>query len=374
MIRWLQCHGSGIQELYAESDEPAIHVNNTGISVLSQLPHLKTLELNNLSSAFLRHGQLSCLQSLTRLQALVIGLPYRYASDPYQPSGEVLDPLTRLTGLQSLTLQVPEQQASLPTALTNLMRLTKLSLVFEEEWRDADASHTAAEIVGQLIALRHLSSSAALPGVPACFANLTALEMLQLANCGSDSSFGNLGCLAQCPLTHLSIRAIPTDWHANLALVLGPLTRLRSLKRLDLSKQGFPHQLEEIWSFSPNLTRLDLDCCSLETIPTALANLTCLRRLSMQGNHIHDLIPGPYLLCLEILVMAICQSQKPPIALLEAPALQEVAFRPLNLKILDGEWEVPWDVDAFVVQMARHNPSCQVCFGKDDDDDELFKV
>ncbi len=91
------------------------------------------------------------------------------------PAG-ALDFLAGLSNLRSLTLGLSDSRRMLPNGLTDLTKLSGLSLRGEQQ--SSASCLAAADIVVKLIKLRHLELVRAVLHIPAGLTNLTALNRL----------------------------------------------------------------------------------------------------------------------------------------------------------------------------------------------------
>ncbi len=348
-MRWLQAHGTGIQEM--ELDFQWQELPDCAIRLLANLPNVKFLKIGNWLPNGKRYlqeaGPILFLRSLSNLQMLDL--------EVLDDAVYLLEPLGRLAGLQSLALRDACCSLLLPFSLSKLTQLTNLQLHSIMHCPYAD--EVAVRIIQHLINLQALCSHAVLSSIPERFKNLTALRCLSLSGFSNEQCFLRVPQdMAWCALTHLSLHDVPGPYGWALAPLLATLAQIGTLLELDFGYGADEEHSGKDWSFSPRLTRLTLRLCDLNAIPNAIISMTSLRHLDLGENLTMDLPDGPYLQRLEHLVIDIDSFTRPPHVLLQAHSLRDVTF---GVAFGDDE-QLCKEFEPFVIQMGRDNPACRV--------------
>ena len=262
---WMQNHGTGLDTLNLQIDEPALCV----LHALAAAQQLRSLTLTSTS---MRGPQLNVtLHSLTSLTSLSI--------NDFISTASLLDSILALTGLESLSLsgvQVNyDWQRVVPQFATTLIKLTSLDLHYvNEEMRPATLSHLCSLPDLKELAVRIIPSInlPLIKGLPITNARFTVYDERQLGHIEAwleDAS----GCLRD-----LRIEAYTRPLNAHGL----PLHRATQLKHLDMCE--VQPDISQVAALT-NLIDLTLRKCGLDDAAVCkLSSLRSLQTLDMSWN------------------------------------------------------------------------------------------
>jgi Leucine-rich repeat (LRR) protein len=290
-----------LQNLKAMVIFGAFHLTNLPSS-FAQLTGLEKLELRY--NALTLEG-IAPIQHLKQLKHLEINS----RAQESEFSGWVIDNVT--TSLEHLEINISE---ALPSSIGRFKHLTSLNLL--------DGQYTELpESIGDLTSLEAMVISGArhLSFLPPCFAQLNALERLEIVNCRT-LTFEGIAPLQH--LDHLKHLKIDNPAHSfqfpewlcnNLATSLGrlhlnilesfppQLSNFKHLTSLNLFNGRYTELPESIGDLSELQTLVLSDHPFLLTLPDSFSALTALRDLSILSTRLEDLGPLQHLTALTAL-------------------------------------------------------------------------
>ena len=299
VVRWLSKHGQAVLHLeitIKDTDEPQQVWARGAVALFSLTPNLHTLEIKDQCDFLNPQHDLRCLRDLTCLQTLQL------TSEDWTDLSHTssIEPLRHLTALESLLLSVDLGSSlhfQLSHHLTDLARLTSLSLVCMCAVGDVPLSTNVASVFSQLVSLRGLELCGLTDTVPASFAKLSELRSLDLANFRKDAppltisaSFMQCTHLLHVALSELSAATVGDWWGLCQSLV-----SLASLRKFSVSSSKLQSVAMGAWALQPRLVSLSITACSLIECPPGIISLTCLTQLDLRHNQLETIPPGPYL-------------------------------------------------------------------------------
>ncbi|KAL1212344.1 Receptor-like protein 54 [Cardamine amara subsp. amara] len=245
-------------------------------------------------------GTLNANSSLFRLHYL----RYLDLSHNYFDSSSFLVELGRLTNLEFLYLSDMGLVGEVPSSISNLSRLTELSLSDNELTGSFSPLYNLTKLSSLRLSNNHFSGN-----FPCSLLTMPNLSNIYLRQNHLSDSLETMNCSSSSKLEELSL-----GYNLFSGRILEPLSKLSNLKNLDLSFQNTTYPLNFVslafkslenlilsgnsisrlntrWSGSPNLRSLYLDNCNINEFPMFIKDLHKLYILNISNNRLKGEVP-----------------------------------------------------------------------------------
>ena len=299
-MRLLTKHGSSVLDFSANFSIDDANPDNTSFAnsfpaMMATMPNLQRLHVCGLSSSIMPGVSLYPLQDLTALMSLRSMFNAGMAS-----INLALGPLAHLASLQTLNIHVQASGDAPVMVQGNLSMLCNLTKLFITSDSTAVTNDFVTTMVATIPALKVLHLAGVLHTLPK-FAFTTSLQALAVRDLRYNDKYNAKLAGQLVPAQDLTM--LSTILFDRFTGMMRPFWRglwssleiLPALRTLTVTESDLSALCWDDWALNPNLRWPALQYCQMSYIPAALTVLTALSALSLQGNRLKEIAPGPYL-------------------------------------------------------------------------------